>query len=123
MPPQFFDTLRRTRSEMPVPGWWMLALQVAGPPAPVVVRPAPQPRCPTPRPGEEIIVCARPNDVFRLKPLPDRFIAERTPPKAQRAIPGVGTVALEAEQAADAQGGAINRAMIRLRIPLGGEKR
>ncbi|ONF96002.1 hypothetical protein [Sphingomonas jeddahensis] len=68
-------------------------------------------------------MCARPNDRFRLKPLPERFVAERAPPKAEAAIPGVGTVAAEVDQGADAQGGSINRAMIRLRIPLGAKKR
>jgi hypothetical protein len=106
-----------------MPGWWVLALQVAGPPAPAVAKPESERPCPIARAGEEIIVCARPNDAFRLKPLPDRFMAERTPPKAQTAIDGVGTVAAEVEQGADAQGAPINRAMIRLRIPLGGDKR
>jgi hypothetical protein len=106
-----------------VPGWWMLALQVAGPPAPVAAKPVTERPCPAPKPGEEIVVCARPNDQFRLKPLPERYTAERSPPKAETSIAGVGTVSAEAEQARDAQGGAINRAMVRLRIPLGGEKR
>ncbi|WP_254555475.1 hypothetical protein, partial [Salmonella enterica] len=75
-----------------------------------------------PKPGEEIIVCARPSDRFRLKPLPERFTAERRPPKAETTIAGVGTLAAEAERGADAQGAPINRAMIRLRIPLGGRE-
>ncbi|MCC2979543.1 hypothetical protein [Sphingomonas sp. IC4-52] len=68
-------------------------------------------------------MCARPNDRFRLKPLAGQFQAERAPPKAEAAINGVGTVAVEAERAADAQGAPINRAMIRLRVPIGGKKR
>ncbi len=101
-------------------GWVMLALQmVAGPPAPVPPRRASDRPCPVAQPGEDIVVCARPNDQFRLKPLPDRFVADRTPPKAETSIAGVGRVAAEVEQGADAQGGVINRAMIRLRIPLG----
>lgn len=104
-------------------GWLMLALQVAGPPAATPPkRPSERP-CPVPKPGEEIVVCARPNDAYRLKPLPERYVAERAPPKAETAIAGVGTVAAELEQAADAQGAPINRAMIRLRIPLGAKKR
>lgn len=101
----------------------MLALQgMAGPPLPVPRTTAERP-CPIARPGEEIVVCARPGDRFRLKPLADRFQAERTPPKAETAINGIGTVAVEAERGADAQGAPINRAMIRLRVPIGGKKR
>ncbi len=103
--------------------WLLFALQAAGPPAPIPPKPRSDKPCPVARPGEDIVVCARPQDEFRLKPLPERYIAERTPPKAQVAIPGVGTVSAEAEQGADAQGGAINRAMIRLKVPLGGAKR
>lgn len=106
-----------------MPGWWMIALQVAGPPAPSPVKPAPERPCPAAQPGEEIIVCARPNDVHRLKLLPERFTAERAPPKAETTIAGVGTVAAEVEQARDAQGAPINRAMMRLRIPMGAKKR
>lgn len=101
----------------------MLALQVAGPPASVPVRREAERPCPTPEPGAEIVVCARPNERFRLKPLPERFVAERAPPNAEAAIAGVGTVAAEVEQARDAQGAPINRAMIRLRVPIGGKKR
>lgn len=106
-----------------MPGWWLIALQVAGPPAPVQIRPAPERPCPAPKPGEEIVVCARASESFRLEPLPERFVAERPPPKAETSIAGVGIVAAEVEQGADAQGGPVNRAMIRLRIPLGGKKR
>lgn len=103
--------------------WLMLALQVAGPPAPVPPkRPSDRP-CPVAQPGEEIVVCARPNDEFRLKPLAERYSADREPPKAQVNIAGVGAVAAEVEQGRDAQGGPVNRAMVRLRIPLGGGKR
>ena len=55
--------------------------------------------------------------------MPERFTPERSPPKAEAAIAGLGTVAAEVEQARDAQGAPINRAMIRLRVPLGGNKR
>lgn len=106
-----------------MPAWMMLAMQaVAGPPSPAKQVPVERP-CPAPQPGEEIVVCARPNDRFRLKPLSDRYTAERAPPKAETAIDGVGTVAVEAERAADAQGAPINRAMIRLRVPIGGKPR
>lgn len=106
-----------------MPAWMMLAMQaVAGPPAPTKPVKVERP-CPVAQPGEEIIVCARPNDDFRLKSLADRYTPERAPPKAETAINGVGTVAVEAEQAADAQGAPVNRAMIRLRIPVGGKKR
>ncbi len=106
-----------------MPGWWLLALQVAGPPAALPARRAPDRPCPVAKPGEEIIVCARPDDAYRLKPMPERFTPERSPPKAEAAIAGLGTVAAEVEQARDAQGAPINRAMIRLRVPLGGNKR
>ncbi|KKI19610.1 hypothetical protein XM50_08505 [Sphingomonas sp. Ag1] len=101
----------------------MLTVQaVAGPPAPVARAPVERP-CPVAKPGEEIIVCGRSGDAFRLKPMPDRYAPERAPPKAETAINGVGTLAAEAERAADAQGAPINRAMIRLRVPIGTVKR
>ena len=56
-------------------------------------------------------------------PAPERYSAERAPPKAEASIPGFGAIVAEAERGADAQGAPINRAMIRLRVPLGGEKR
>ena len=103
--------------------WFFLALQAAGPPVPASARRLPDRPCPVARPGEEIVVCARPQEEFRLGPLPDRYVGERTPPKAAVGIAGVGTVSAEAEQGADAQGGPVNRAMIRLTVPLGGSKR
>jgi hypothetical protein len=103
--------------------WLLIALQAVGPPAPLpATRPSDRP-CPVAQPGEDIVVCARPNEQYRLKPLTRRFTAERTPPKAQVGIAGVGTVAAEVEQGADAQGGPVNRAMVRLRIPLSGKAR
>lgn len=102
--------------------WLTLALQAAGPPVPLPPRRSSDRPCPVARPGEDIVVCARPNDQFRLKPLPDHFVVEREPPKAAVAIAGVGALAAEVEQGADAQGGPINRAMVRLRIPLGRSK-
>lgn len=104
--------------------WLLLAIQtVSGPPAPVPTRRVSERPCPIAQPGEDIVVCARPSDRYRLKPLPQGFAAERDPPKAEMNIAGVGAVAAEVEQGRDAQGGPINRAMIRLRIPLGGKKR
>ena len=103
--------------------WFLVALQVAGPPAPAPPRRPSDRPCPVPQPGEDIVVCARPNDSFRLKPVPERYSAERAPPKAEASIPGFGAIVAEAERGADAQGAPINRAMIRLRVPLGGEKR
>ncbi|WP_140418397.1 5'-nucleotidase [Sphingomonas mucosissima] len=85
-----------------MPAWMMLALQsVAGPPSPAKPIPVERP-CPAAQPGEEIVVCARPDDQFRLKLLPDRFTAERTPPKAETAIGGLGNVAVKANRGADA---------------------
>ena len=106
-----------------MPAWMMLTVQaVAGPPAPAKPIPLERP-CPPAKPGEEIVVCARPNDQFRVRPLPERFTVERGPPKAETAVNGVGTVAVEADQGADAQGGPITRAMIRLRVPIGPKTR
>lgn len=103
--------------------WIMLTMQaVAGPSSPAKPIPVEHP-CPAAQPGEEIVVCARPNDQFRMRPLPERFMAERAPPKAATTIKGVGTVAMEADQGADAQGAPITRAMIRLRVPIGSKKR
>ena len=106
-----------------MPAWIVIALQASGPPAPAPPRRVSERPCPVAQPGEDIVVCARRNDTYRLKPLPERFTAEREPPKAQVNIAGVGALAAEVEQGRDAQGGAINRAMIRLRIPLGGKER
>ncbi|WBH16390.1 hypothetical protein [Sphingomonas radiodurans] len=103
--------------------WLMFALQVAGPPAPVPPNRSSDRPCPVAQPGEEIVVCARRDDEYRLKPLTGRYDFDREPPKAEMAIAGVGKVAAEVEQGRDAQGAPINRAMIRLRIPLGGDKR
>jgi hypothetical protein len=106
-----------------MPAWLFVALQASGPPAPVPPRLVSDRPCPVAQPGEDIIVCARRNDTYRLKPLSELYAVEREPPKAQVNIAGVGTVAAEVEQGRDMQGGPINRAMIRLRIPLGGKKR
>lgn len=65
----------------------------------------------------EIVVCARPQEAFRLKRLPDHYTPARPLPKAEVKVFGNAKLSAEAEQGADAQGGPINRAMIRLKIP------
>ncbi len=106
-----------------MPSLLMFALQMAGPPDGVPTRRAAERTCPVARPGEEIVVCARSDDRYRLRPLPEPPTEEWLVPKAEIGIAGVGKVAVEAERAADAQGAPINRAMIRLRVLLGRKDR
>jgi hypothetical protein len=104
----------------------MVMLQVAtvaGPPAapPIVI---PKPIQATgdcaaghqPKDGE-IVVCARPQEAYRLRPLPDRYTASKSLPKAEVKVFGNAKLSAEAEQGADAQGSPINRAMVHLKIP------
>ena len=103
----------------------LLVLQaVSGPPAPVPERRSSSDYRPCPRGSDnEVVVCARPPDEFRLKPLPDRYVQPAGPPRAEMRVFGDSKLSLDAEQGADAQGGAINRAMVRLKIPLGGKRK
>lgn len=96
----------------------LLALQ-AGPP----IGPEPSRRsilsvkreCPTAEAGDEIVVCARPDDEFRLKPLPERYQAGV--PRAEFGLPGDAKAVAETEQGA-AGGFPSNRVMLRLKVPL-----
>jgi hypothetical protein len=67
--------------------------------------------------GGEIVVCARPNDAYRLKSLPDRA-DDPAIPKAEIGL-GAGRLAAEAEQATLASGTQSQRLMIRWKLPLG----
>ena len=101
--------------------WIAFALQaVAGPPG---LPPSPKlraaPRC-TPDPDaapDDVVVCGRRDEPYRLKPLPELYVTPDRLPKAEADV-GVGKLAVETEQGSDAQGGAIPRAMVRLKIPL-----
>lgn len=98
--------------------WLMVGLQAAGPPAPVtpmklqIAKP-----CPAATETGDIVVCARSNEADRLRPLPEKYVRRDGPPKAEVRVFGDAKLAAEAEQGADAQGGPINRAMIRLKLP------
>lgn len=97
-------------------GWVIVVgLQaVAGPPAlDLKAFRAPRP-CRPPAPGEDIVVCARTGDEFRLKPLPPKT-SEAALPKAEV---GVGSAKVSAETEQGSVGGfPSNRAMIRLKMP------
>lgn len=96
----------------------MIGLQVAGPPAPVTpIRVPTLNPCPVASDTDDIVVCARPNEADRLRPLPEKYVRRDGPPKAEVRVFGDAKLAVEAEQGADAQGGPINRAMVRLKIP------
>jgi hypothetical protein len=103
----------------------LLVLQaVSGPPAPVPARSRVADEQPCPRgPGGEVVVCARSPDQYRLKPLADRYVEPTALPRAEIGVLGDSKMSLEAERGADAQGGTINRAMVRLKIPLGGKRK
>ena len=64
---------------------------------------------------DEVVVCGRPNDEFRLEPLPDRYQAGV--PRAEFALPGGAKAAAETEQGG-VGGFPSNRVMLRLKIPL-----
>ena len=69
------------------------------------------------RAGEDSGVCGRANDdAFRLKPLPDRYIAARGLPGAEVRLFGKAKAAAEVE---DASLGGVqsNRVMMRLTLP------
>ena len=102
--------------------WFLLQSAVAGPllDKPVAFDPC---RAST---GNDVVVCGRRPDPdrYRLRPLIDRYDADAAAlPKAETAILG-GRAALAAEAEAATVGGVqSNRAMIRLKIPLGKSRR
>ena len=70
--------------------------------------------CRTDQTGDEIVVCGRSDEEFRLRPLPDRY--ERSAARAEFDLGG-------AKLAPQVQQGSVggiptNRVMLRLRIPL-----
>ncbi len=91
-----------------------LAQAVAGPNLPAPPRPRSDAPCPVAS-GDEVVVCGRADDRYRLRPLP-AGADKPAIPKAEIGL-GHGTrLGVEAEQGQDAQGGPINRAMVRLKI-------
>lgn len=100
---------------MPLPVF--LALQaVAGPALPVPDRLRATPRCDAERTGEDIVVCGRRDDPYRLKPLPERY-QDTLVPRAETTIIGNVKGAVETEAAA-VGGVPSKRVMARLKIPL-----
>lgn len=93
---------------------------VAGPVLPVTRRPAVSP-CPLAASTEDIVVCARPSDAYRLKALSPRA-DEPAIPKAEIGFAG-GRLAAEAEQATLAGGQQSQRLMLRWKLPLGRKRR
>ncbi|WP_294203896.1 hypothetical protein [uncultured Sphingomonas sp.] len=101
-----------------------MALQagaVAGPVLPAPRRAPTIRRCPPSDSGDDVVVCGRSSDADRIGTIPD-YSRPSTLPKARTGIPGVGTLSAEVEQAG-VGGFSSNRAMIRLKIPLGGPRR
>lgn len=102
----------------------MLALQagaVAGPVLPAPRRAPTVRRCPASDTGDDVVVCGRSADADRIGTVPD-YSRPFTLPQARTDIPGVGTLSAETEQAG-VGGSPSNRAMIRLKIPLGGRRK
>ncbi len=102
----------------------MLALQagaVAGPVLPAPRRAPTVRRCPASDTGDDVVVCGRSADADRIGTVPD-YSRPFTLPQARTDIPGVGTLSAETEQAG-VGGFPSNRAMIRLKIPLGGRRK
>lgn len=95
--------------------WTMLLAQaVAGPTLPAPPRPRSDAPCPLAT-GDEVVVCGRADDHYRLRPLPARA-DEPAITKAEIGLSHGTRLGVEAEQGQDAQGGPINRAMVRLKI-------
>lgn len=91
---------------------------VAGPVLEKPRRPTNDMRCGKPGPDGEIVVCAKSQEEFRLRPVPERYVVD-TPalPKAETSIlGGKAKIAGEVEQG-DVGGFPTNRAMVRLKVP------
>lgn len=101
----------------------LLLQSVAGPPVPRALRPSP-PRvalpCPVTRPGEEIVVCARPTDQ-RLAPLPQPTQPPRGDPLSFR-LPGGGSGNIHAIRT-ELPGAIGQGAAVTLKIPFGKGRR
>ena len=68
-------------------------------------------------PTDEVVVCGRKDQPYRLKPLTERYAADAPLlPEAKVALPGVGTVTAHGEKGSV---GNIptNRAMVTLKVP------
>lgn len=101
-----------------MPVWLILGLQTAGaaPPRDDLRVPI-QKRCTPGGTGDDIVVCGRTDpDQYRLKPLPDRYEPPNGPPRAEMNLSERETLGVEVEQGSDAQGGPINRAMVRYKL-------
>ncbi|VXC61041.1 hypothetical protein [Sphingomonas sp. 8AM] len=102
--------------------WFFFQSVVAGP---LLDKPAVADPCRAPT-GNDVVVCGRRPDPdrYRLRPLTDRYDPDAPAfPKAETGIIG-GRAALVAEAEAATVGGVqSNRAMIRLKIPLGKSRR
>ena len=95
---------------------WIVLQVVSGPVLPVVrPRRSDAPCAATPAASDEVVVCGRDDDRYRLKPLPPRP-QEPLIPKAAMALPGGGRAAAEVEQGS-VGGVASNRLMLRLSKP------
>jgi hypothetical protein len=78
----------------------------------------PAPEC-APADGDEIVVCAQPedNERYRLRPIPKAAEFEKDESKAEFGIGDGATLAAETESAALGGGVASPRIMIRLKVP------
>ncbi len=97
----------------------ILGIQTAGGPPPRQddLRVPIQKRCTPGGNGDEIVVCGRTDpDQYRLKPLPDRYEPPKGLPRAELKLSDREELGVEVEQGSDAQGGAINRAMVRYKL-------
>jgi hypothetical protein len=85
-----------------------------GPPVKVDILP----RCQ--RSGDdEIVVCGNPDasERYRLKPLPERYVAREGLPKAEIALPGNTRAAMEAKSQGVGAGVVSQRVMLRIKAP------
>lgn len=101
-----------------MPVWLILGLQTAGaaPPRDDLRVPIGK-RCTPGGTGDDIVVCGRTDpDQYRLKPLPERYRAAKRTPRAEMSLSDRETLGVEVEQGSDAQGGVINRAMVRYKL-------
>lgn len=94
----------------------LLALQVAGPPAPAPEKLRAARPCPTDAAETgDVVVCGRPDqEQFRLRPLPD--CAEPAMPRAETGVLGHLKAAADVEQG-NVGGLPSNRIMLRLKLP------
>ncbi|MBB5696919.1 hypothetical protein [Sphingomonas yantingensis] len=97
----------------------ILGIQTAGGPSARqdVLRVPIQKGCTPGGTGDDIVVCGRTDPAqYRLKPLPDRYERPNSPPRAKLKLSEREKLGVEVEQGSDAQGGAINRAMVRYKL-------